>query len=381
MKKSGLLIRAGLPVFALLGAVTFGSESYAYDGGKMVFKWIGVTSDVAVGYRNDNIKFRELSPTTWRDVLTGNADYFAGSPGPYRALKVTRAQQDLVQVRGKTTIQAHDGALVNSFLEVMGQMGFVADQKRKFYGHWDALPNGVGTGFRPRFHFGRGHGGHDHDHNHNVTGSETGKASGTYDGHIIVGYDIAKLKNPWKDFAFKPFFGHYAMRHRSGGNLKGYHKPHVQVVGNQVFDQNGNLTSSTYANGMYPTLATVKTSAKWHGWVAGFNCESTWGSHTIWMRPEYRWLTEGRFWTQSRMFGVSSKEKTISKRGKNSSGYQLAAGYKYQMDPDWNFFADGAWTYMTSKNPKHKDWVHNGHRIDNVTLRSYNFMGGVGFSY
>lgn len=368
MKKSGLLIRAALPVFALLGAVTFGSDSHAYADGKRVFKWIDIRTDASAGYRNDQLKFENRKATNWFDVFNNLQNYFANAPQRFVSQQFVRSTQDIVQMRGKTTIAAHDGALTNSFLEVMAQMGFPVNERKSYQGH--ATTYFESNIFRPRFNFGRD--------NDDISGNAR-----TFDAHAVVGYDLAKLKNAWKDFAFKPFAGYYWKRQKTSSHtLHGFHRPNVEndIFAGGVFTQNGVRTLDIYNSEGYPSKATVENSAKWHGWFGGFIAESTWGGHTLWVRPEYMGVHTARLWTQTRIHAVSTKEAVTTKRGKNSYGWNLASGYMYRIDPDWTLHLDGAWTTMVSKRPAHKEW-HFVDRVNKATLRSYSFMGGVGFNY
>ena len=395
MKKSGLLIRAAIPVFALLGVLTPGSEVQAYAEGKRVFKWVDVQTDVNVGYRNDQLKFENRATSIWTDVFTN--DLYG--TGPYSAIgefeqpfvsqEFIRSRQDLIQARTKTTISAVDGALTNSFLEMMADMAFPVSEHKVYHGH--GIEDGNGSEFnnrRPRFKFDTDGKGHNHSHHHGDDDHHNGKndISGNaraFDAHVIVGYDIAKLKNPWKDFAFKPFAGYYWMRQKtSKNNIRGFHRPDVRPgnVPGSVTSSIGNNVPESYLLQGFPSRATVETSAKWHGWFGGFIAESTWGNHTLWVRPEYRGVHTSRFWTQTRIHNVTSKNHVKSKRGKNGYGYNLGGGYKYRIDPDWTLHLDGAWTTMVSKKPRHKE-LRQITRTDKATLRSYNVMLGAGFNY
>jgi hypothetical protein len=398
MKKSGLLIRAAIPVFALLGVLAPKSEVQAYAEGKRVFKWVDVQTDVNIGYRNDQLKFENRATSTWADVFTG--DLYGTGPfsaigaidQPFVSQEFVRTRQDLIQARTKTTIAAVDGALTNSFLEMMADMAFPVSEHKIYHGH--GIHDGAGDEFgnnRPRFRFDNsGHGhhhNHDHIHHNGHHDGHNGKShiSGNaraFDAHVIVGYDIAKLKNPWKDFAFKPFAGYYWMRQKSSkNNIRGFHRPDVHSLApGSANNSVGTSVPVSYLTQGYPSRATVETSAKWHGWFGGFIAESTWGDHTLWVRPEYRGVHTSRFWTQTRIHNVTAKNHVKSKRGKNGYGYNLGGGYKYRIDPDWVLHLDGAWTTMISKRPRHKERTFVS-RTDKATLRSYNFNLGVGFNY
>lgn len=394
MKKSGLLIRAAIPVFALLGVLAPKSEVQAYAEGKRVFKWVDVQTDVNVGYRNDQLKFENRATSTWSDVFSGGL-YGAGPfsnigafQQPFVSQEFIRTQQDLIQARTKTTIAAVDGPLMNSFLEVMADMAFPVSEHKTYQGH--GLHDGNGAPFgnnRPRFRFdtdGKGHHhGHNYHHDHHKGKNDISGNARAFDAHVIVGYDIAKLKNPWKDFAFKPFAGYYWMRQKSSkNNIRGFHRPdvHIDPTTNNVYNAFGTQVPGRYLAQGFPSRATVETSAKWHGWFGGFIAESTWGDHTLWVRPEYRGVHTSRFWTQTRIHNVTSKNHVKSKRGKNGYGYNLGGGYKYRIDPDWTLHLDGAWTTMISKKPRHKE-LKQITRTNKATLRSYNFNLGVGFNY
>jgi outer membrane protein Pom len=351
MTKNGLGVMKFFPVLALAGALTTGTNtSHAYDGSKHVFKFVELTGKASAGYENTQLKMRTRIPVNSVIPLATGGQF---SSGVFVERSLIESRAKAFRTDGKLTVAAVDGSLQNTFVEAYGGYAWHNSEKKKRTAYFEFTS--------PRF---------SHVSHFQKKSNNTNSNARNYDFSIAAGYDLAKLWNPWKNIAFKPFGGYgWFVQQMSKLTLPGTIKLPINPA-------TGTLAATTVA-----TNASVKNAARWSGLFGGAELAAAYQSHTLWGRGEYFYFN--RVSTKATVEIVGNILRYITKRSHNSYGYKAAGGYVFELNQSLSLYADAEWSkFMSKKHGRTKEPAIPGKpgNIDKTTLKAYKFMGGASFS-
>lgn len=370
--KTSRLMRAALPLLAVVGFASFNSDVHADTfAGKHIFNYVEMTTDLTPGFMRDSFRIEGVS-----DAPIFASDGFSNPPAIFDERVHTKRRMS--HIRSVTHFQVYEGPLVHSFMELASGIAVSTSERTdytntlntdQYVQRFAALPPAKHA-FQPKGTARTGH----------------RKAFDNYDGHIIVGYDLSKTTPGNKSATFEPFAGYFWIHSRTSRQ---------SVDGCFLSNEPAAVT-------LVPARAHTESLLFWHGFLLGGKTEVRWYNNTIGLRGQAHFCRARSHQLTREMTGningtnfpIMEVIKMKFARDKEIStwrylGYSASIIFKRHIPlTGWTIFSETKYTHMRDKRYSDRAFkvdVNNTivakNRIEKLWHRRFEEHAGVSYSY